>query len=85
MAMKADGRRGRANTYYQLTIERGIIVLSERTIKALDGNYKCSINGKARVRKLFEIITRYPDLWMQVYANIYANDGANTKGIKNAM
>lgn len=58
-------------------------MLSERTIKALGGIHKCSVNGKARVRKLFEIITRYPDLWMQAYANIYANDGATTKGIDN--
>ena len=56
-------------------------MLSERTIKALDGIRKCSIGGKRKVRDLFEIMVKHPDLWMQAYANIYANDGATTKGI----
>jgi group II intron reverse transcriptase/maturase len=56
-------------------------MLSERTIKALDGIRKCSIDGKWKVRDLFEIIVKHPDLWMQAYANIYANKGAVTKGI----
>ncbi|MEW6734292.1 MAG: reverse transcriptase/maturase family protein, partial [Acidobacteriota bacterium] len=56
-------------------------MLSERTIKALDGIRKCSIDGKWKVRDLFEIIVKHPDLWMQAYANIYASNGAVTKGI----
>lgn len=56
-------------------------MLSERTIKALAGISKCSIDGKRKVCDLFEIIVKHPDLWMQAYANIYANNGAITKGI----
>ena len=56
-------------------------MLSERTIKALDGIRKCSIDGKWKVCDLFEIMMKHPDLWMQAYANIYANKGAVTKGI----
>lgn len=58
-------------------------MLTERTIKALDGIRKCSVNGKSKVHNLFEIIVKHPDLWMQAYANIYSNDGATTKGIDN--
>lgn len=56
-------------------------MLSERTIKALDGIQKCSIDGKRKVRDLFEIMVKHPDLWLQAYANIYANKGAGTKGV----
>lgn len=56
-------------------------MLTERTIKALEGISKCSIGGKTKVRDLLEIIVKHPDLWMQAYANIYSNDGATTKGI----
>jgi group II intron reverse transcriptase/maturase len=56
-------------------------MLSERTIKALDGIRKCSTTGKAKVRDLFEIMLKHPDLWLQAYANIYANKGAGTRGI----
>jgi len=56
-------------------------MLSERTSKALDGIRKCSIDGKRKVCDLFEIMVKHPDLWMQAYANIYANKGAMTRGI----
>ncbi len=58
-------------------------MLSERTNKVLDGIRKCSINGKRKVKDLFEIMVKHLDLWMQAYANIYSNDGATTKGIDN--
>jgi group II intron reverse transcriptase/maturase len=56
-------------------------MLLERTIRALDGIRKCSTEGKRKVRDILEIITKYPDLWLQAYANIYANKGAMTTGI----
>lgn len=56
-------------------------MLSERTIKALDGIRKCSIDGKRKICDLFEIIVKHPDLWIQAYSNIYANGGATTEGI----
>lgn len=55
-------------------------MLSERTIKALDGIRKCSIGNERKVRDLFEIIVKHPDLWMQAYANIRTNQGVVTKG-----
>ena len=33
-----------------------------------------------KVRKLFNIMTNNPELWMQAYANIYPNKGALTEG-----
>jgi len=54
-------------------------MLSARLIKKLEGIEKCSKNGH-QVRKLFQIMTNNPELWMKAYANIYPNKGALTKG-----
>ena len=47
--------------------------------KKLEGIEKASINGY-RVKNLHEIM-RVPEIWQLAYANIYANQGAITKGI----
>src|SRR5262245_33674761 len=54
-------------------------MLSVRLIKKLEGIEKCSKNGH-KARKLFQILTNNPELWMQAYAQIYPNKGALTKG-----
>jgi group II intron reverse transcriptase/maturase len=39
------------------------------------------VQSGVRIKHLFRIMTHYPDLWMEAYANIYANRGAITKGV----
>ena len=56
-------------------------MLSERTSSALAGISKATLRDGVRIKHLFRIITHCPDLWMQAYANIYANQGATTKGV----
>ena len=56
-------------------------MLSERTSNALAGISKSTLKEGVRVKHLFRIMTHCPDLWMQAYANIYANKGAVTKGV----
>jgi len=55
-------------------------VLSESTLKKLQGIRKCSINGH-KVKNLFQILLNAPDLWEQAYGNIYSNKGAMTPGV----
>ena len=55
-------------------------MLSDRTSKRLNGIARCSLNG-VRVKRLFHLMTNYPDLWMEAYARIYSNQGAITPGI----
>jgi len=56
-------------------------VLSDRTSSALTGIAKATLKSGVRVKHLFRVMTHYPELWMQAYANIYANDGATTPGV----
>jgi len=55
-------------------------MLSERTLKKLQGIRKCSINGH-KVKDLMQFVLNAPDLWEQAYGNIYSNKGAMTPGI----
>jgi hypothetical protein len=55
-------------------------VLSEKTLRKLDGIRKCSLNGY-RVKNLFQIILNSPDLWNAAYAKIHTNKGGMTKGV----
>jgi retron-type reverse transcriptase len=55
-------------------------MLSERPLKKLQGIRKCSSNGH-KVKDLFQFVLNAPDLWDQVYGNIYANRGAMTPGV----
>ncbi len=58
-------------------------MLSDRTSKALAGVSKATQQKGVRVKHLFRIMTHYPDLWMQAYANIHQNKGAVTKGVND--
>ena len=51
----------------------------DRLNRKLEGLETASRKGN-KVRNLHEII-RQPDIWYEVYANIYSNEGAMTKGI----
>ena|SRR5256885_5436756 len=55
-------------------------MLSERTLKKLQGMRKCSISGH-KVKDLYQMILNAPDLWEQAYGNIYANKGGMTPGV----
>ncbi len=59
-------------------------MLSERTIRVLDGVFKATQKKGVRVKHLFRTMTCYPDLWMRAYGNIYANKGALTKGVDDS-
>jgi len=56
-------------------------MLSEVTREKLQGLETCSTTGKHRCRDLFKIACVSRDLWLQAYANIYANRGATTAGV----
>lgn len=58
-------------------------MLSAKTISALAGISKATRKPGVRVKHLFRVMTHSPDLWMSAYMNIYANNGAVTKGIDN--
>src|SRR5437868_906186 len=58
-----------------------MLVLSDRTSKALTGISKATLHKGVRVKHLFRILTQCPDLWMEAYAKIYANRGAVTEGV----
>lgn len=55
-------------------------MLSDRTIKALEGINKATRSG-AKVRKLHKIMRNSNDLWLQAYARVQSNRGALTRGV----
>ncbi len=55
-------------------------MLSEKTLRKLDGIRKCSLNGY-RVKNLFQRALNSPDLWQAAYAKIYPNTGGMTAGV----
>jgi RNA-directed DNA polymerase len=55
-------------------------MLTERTMKRLQGMSQCSKNG-LKAKRLFQLMTNYPDLWQEVAESISRNKGANTAGI----
>lgn len=55
-------------------------MLSERTIRALAGVSKATMQNGVRVKHLFRIMTHHSDLWMSAYARIHKNRGAVTEG-----
>jgi group II intron reverse transcriptase/maturase len=55
-------------------------MLSDRTKRRLKGIAKCSSNGH-KVKDLFNLMTNYPDLWWQAYADLQGNPGVITPGI----
>ena len=54
-------------------------MLSDRTIKALEGISKASRSG-SRAKKLHKIMRGSEDLWLHAYARIQSNRGAITPG-----
>jgi len=58
-------------------------MLSNRTIKKLEGLRKCIENGN-NASDLFKIMLTCEDLWMQAYVNIQSNQGAMTKGVDDS-
>jgi group II intron reverse transcriptase/maturase len=57
-----------------------MLVLSERTNRALAGISKATMQKGVRIKHLFRIMTHSPDLWMSAYARISKNRGAVTEG-----
>ncbi len=55
-------------------------MLSDRTIKALEGISKASRSG-ARAKKLHKVMRNSEDLWLHAYARIQSNRGAITRGV----
>lgn len=64
----------------QSRLNGGQPMLTERTTKRLQGISQCSKNGH-KVERVFQLMTNYPDLWMDVSGNIRRNKGAKTPGI----
>jgi len=55
-------------------------MLTDKTTKRLQGISQCSRNGH-KVRRVFQLMTNYPDLWVEVADGISRNRGANTPGV----
>lgn len=55
-------------------------MLTERTTKRLQGMSKCSENGQ-KVKRVFQLMTNYGDLWQEIAESIGRNRGARTPGI----
>lgn len=55
-------------------------MLTERTMKRLQGLSQCSVNGH-KVERVFQLMTNYPDLWQEVWESISHNRGAKTPGV----
>lgn len=55
-------------------------MLTAKTTKRLQGLSQCSKNGH-RAKRVFQLMTNYPDLWCEVAENISRNRGSNTPGI----
>lgn len=55
-------------------------MLTDKTQKRLQGLSRCSRNGH-KVQRAFQLMTNYPDLWVEVAEGISRNRGANTPGV----
>ena len=55
-------------------------MLTDKTTKRLQGISQCSRNGH-KVRRVFQLMTNHPDLWVEVAEGISRNRGANTPGV----
>lgn len=55
-------------------------MLTAKTMKRLQGLSQCSTNGH-RVKRVFQLMTNYADLWYEVAENISRNRGAKTPGV----
>ena len=55
-------------------------MLADKTQKRLRGLSQCSQNGH-KVQRVFQLMTNYSDLWVEVADSISRNRGANTPGV----
>lgn len=55
-------------------------MLTDKTTKRLHGLSQCSKNGH-KVKRVFQLMTNYPDLWNEVVDGIGRNKGAKTPGV----
>lgn len=55
-------------------------MLTDKTTKRLRGLSQCSRNDH-KVKRAFQLMTNYPDLWIAVAHSISRNRGANTVGV----
>jgi RNA-directed DNA polymerase len=55
-------------------------MLTDKTMKRLHGLSQCSKNGH-KVKRVFQLMTNYPDLWKEVADSIGRNKGARTPGV----
>jgi RNA-directed DNA polymerase len=78
------GGRGTAFIASNISENEGVLMLPDRVSKRLEAIAEVSKNGK-RINGLFRLMEN-PELWLQAYANIYANQGATTPGVgENTM
>jgi retron-type reverse transcriptase len=55
-------------------------MLTDKTTKRLRGISQCSENGH-KVKRVFQMMTNYPDLWEEIADRIGRNRGAETPGV----
>ena len=55
-------------------------MLTAKTTKRLQGLSQCSTNGH-RVKRVFQLMTNYADLWCEAAENISRNRGSKTPGV----
>lgn len=73
------GGKGNSVRSFKSTESEGVLMLPATVIKRLEALGAISQQGK-RLNGLFRLMEN-PLLWHEAYANIYANDGAMTKGV----
>lgn len=74
------GGRETVRIHREERLNGGQPMLTERTKKRLRGLSQCSRNGH-KVQRAFQLMTNYPDLWVEVADGISRNRGANTPGV----
>src|SRR5258708_5523269 len=81
MLLKPGLCGGKGGSLAKLTINENedVLMLAETVIKRLEALGTVSKQGK-RINGLFRLMEN-PLLWHEAYANIYANEGALTKGV----
>lgn len=79
---KARAHRGKGDSQnnQEERFNGGQPMLTDRTIKRLQGLSQCSSKGH-KVLRVFQLMTNYPDLWNEVSCKISRNKGAATAGV----
>lgn len=73
------GGRETASRAFNDSESKGMLMQPDRVIKRLEALSEIPRQGK-RINGLFRLMMS-PELWLQAYANIYANKGATTRGV----